>query len=141
MSRLVGWVGPRVKSPVPEGKLANPQEDKEPKDKGCPEHQTAKFFSGRLVTQHLQSQGQSCGPEVGGPWRHSTPQMASLSSIGYLEAGLLYPRECMVKELYCCYVHLYGPGVQDLLRWAANSTIVSFVPGTAISLKVWQKPW
>ena len=40
---------PRVKSPVPEGKFPDPQGTKEPKGKGCPEHQMVVFFSGRLT--------------------------------------------------------------------------------------------
>ena len=42
MSGLVGSIlGSKLRS-----KFADPQETKEPKGKGCPEHQTIVFFSG-----------------------------------------------------------------------------------------------
>ena len=37
--------------------------------------------------------------------------------------------------------HMYGPRVHGLAEVDFNRVIVSFVPGTGISLKAWQKPW
>ena len=65
--------------------------------------------------------------------------MASLS-IGFLEAALLYTREWCRKETAATYTCMVL-GFMDWLRWTANRVIVSFVPGTGISLKAWQKPW
>ena len=69
MSRMVGSI---LRSKL-QSKFADPQETKDPKGKGCPEHQTIVFFRGRClqpsqhVTQHFQSQRQSCRSEVNGP--------------------------------------------------------------------------
>ena len=49
-----------VKSPVPEGKFADPKETKETKGKGCPEHQTVvSFFLGGCL-QSLLSINSEC---------------------------------------------------------------------------------
>ena len=47
----------------------------------------------------------------------------------------------VVQEGDCCHIHLYGPRVHGLAEVDFNRVIVSFVPGTGISLKPWQKPW
>ncbi|KAL5515616.1 hypothetical protein EMCRGX_G000807 [Ephydatia muelleri] len=77
------------------------------------------------VAQHFQRQWQPCRPEVNGPLEALRPQMANLS-IGFLEAGLLYPTEWGRKKTAatCTCMVL---GFMDWLRWTANSVIVSFV--------------
>ena len=62
----------RVKATVLDSIFADPQETKEPKGKGCPGHQTIEFIQGgclqplQHVTQHFQSQWQSCRLVVNG---------------------------------------------------------------------------
>ena len=68
------------------------------------------------------------------------PHMARLS-IGFLDAGLMHGTPEMVEDRDCYHVHLYGPGVEGLTEVGYTQVIVSFVPGTGISLKAWQKPW
>jgi len=99
---MSGGMEPRVESLVPEGKFVDPQENKESEVEGFPEHQMVVFTLGTFlqplqymyVAQHVRCEQEWCGPEVDGPLE---VLMASLS-IGFFEAGLLYPSEWWRKE-------------------------------------------
>ena len=111
MSGLVGSIlGSKLRS-----KFADPQETKEPKSKGCPEHQTIMFFSGVWlqpllhVTQHFQSQWQSCRLVVNGPLE-ALETLDDKSQHRIPGCSALVPKGVM----HCCHIHLYGPKVHEL---------------------------
>ena len=51
----------------------------------------------------------------------------------------LVPKEWCRKETAATYTCMVL-GFMDWLRWTANCVIVSFMPGSGISLKAWHKP-
>ena len=90
------------------------------------------------MTQHFQSQWQSCRLVVNGPLE--ALETLDGKSQHRVSGSRALVHKGVVQEGNCCHICMVL-GFMDWLRWTANRVIVSFVPGTGISLKAWQKPW